>query len=263
VFNKRIKQVLGYLLFSLGIYKKLLGKRAVVVAFHRVSDDAIASSINCPPNDFRRYCRFFRRFFDVIDLATLIKHIDSGESIGGKLAITFDDGYEDNAMNAAPILKEMGLPATFFITTNFIGSDHQTFWDIDHGVESKWMSWDDVRQLDNDGFDIGGHTLNHVDLAEVDFGVAQSEIYGCRDRISSELNRSPKHFAYPFGGADQISDEARQAVMDAGFNCCTSCCHGLVSPGDSVDNLSREAITTWHVSPYQFGFEFVHRALQR
>ena len=74
--------------------------------------------------------------------------MQSGRPINGTAVITFDDGYDDGASVAAPILKNLGLPATFFVTTNFIGSNAQATWDTANSVRSKWMSWADIRRLD-------------------------------------------------------------------------------------------------------------------
>ena len=74
--------------------------------------------------------------------------------MGGSLSITFDDGYLDNYEIAAPILREVGLSATFFVTTNFIGSEFVPFWDSDLPQQPGWMSWKQVRELADHGFEI-------------------------------------------------------------------------------------------------------------
>jgi peptidoglycan/xylan/chitin deacetylase (PgdA/CDA1 family) len=44
------------------------------------------------------------------------------------VCVTFDDGYADNALEALPILEELGVPATFFVTTELIGAAHNLWW---------------------------------------------------------------------------------------------------------------------------------------
>ncbi len=64
--------------------------------------------------------QFLKRHCEVVPLKTLIEGVLGG-TIGRKaVAITFDDGYENNLTCAAPVLRSMGLPATFFVATGYI-----------------------------------------------------------------------------------------------------------------------------------------------
>jgi peptidoglycan/xylan/chitin deacetylase (PgdA/CDA1 family) len=110
------------------------------------------------------------------------------------------------------------------------------------------------------GFDIGGHTMNHANLAAIPLEEAQEEIRGCRQMLTDKLQTTAIHFAYPFGGRDNISQATRQMVQDIGFTCCFSCHGGLVSATDDAFDLRREPINGWVASPYQYGFELLTRA---
>jgi len=105
------------------MYRSLLGDTGVVVAFHRVSDALAEDGITRSGRDFERFCRFFRANFDVIPLGRFVELLEQRSSVRGALTITFDDGYLDNYEVAAPILRALRLPATFFLTTRFVGSD--------------------------------------------------------------------------------------------------------------------------------------------
>jgi peptidoglycan/xylan/chitin deacetylase (PgdA/CDA1 family) len=261
--KKSVKALLGRLIFHLGLHRRLVGNRAVVVAFHRVSDSALPSSINCPPAVFRALCEFFKRHFSVMPLSELLRRLHDNVPIEGALVITFDDGYRDNYEVAAPILRELALPATFFVATDFIDSDTQTFWDRKDGVRSEWMTWSDVEALSAEGFDIGGHTMNHVDLASIDEAAARHEIQGCRQKLTDRLRTTITHFAYPFGGVANINERARRLIQESGFVCCFSCHGGVVVPEDEVFELRREPINSWVQSPYQYGFELIMRAREQ
>lgn len=260
--KKLVKAVIGLLAFAFGRHKRLLRGRAVIVAFHRVSDGLDGSSINCPPRVFDGLCRFFRRHFEVVPLADLVARIRRNEDISGLLVITFDDGYKDNFSVAAPILERLGLPATIFVATEFIGSGTQAFWDRNDGVASEWMTWDDVLSLKDRGFDIGGHSMNHVDLAAADTTSAIHEIAGCRQKLTEKLGVSISHFAYPFGGRHHVSPSVVEMVTTAGFECCVSCYGGVVTSGDGPFDLKREPINSWVSSPYQYGFELLRKVVE-
>lgn len=257
--KNKIKTLLGYVIYGFGLHKVLLRGRSLVVAFHRVSDEIGPSEINCRSSEFARYCDFLARHFTVLPLSEVINRIESGQSVSGTAAITFDDGYHDNAHVAAPILSGKGLHATFFIATGFIGSTTQTFWDEAEGVRSEWMCWEDVRNLRVHNFDIGCHTENHVDLGRVDRELARAEIENSKARLEAELQESVLFFAYPFGGMDNIRHETLEVVKSAGFGNCFSCHGGLVANDSDLYALPREPITRWHESPYHFGFELLIR----
>jgi peptidoglycan/xylan/chitin deacetylase (PgdA/CDA1 family) len=70
---------------------------------------------------FRRHLQMLSRHRRVVPLGVLIEALRKGEDAEGMVAITFDDGYLDNVECAAPLLAELKLPATFFLTTGFIG----------------------------------------------------------------------------------------------------------------------------------------------
>lgn len=255
--KKRIKAFLGYLLFATRLHKLLLRDRAVIVAFHRITDSPAGSALNCSPAIFARFCRFFGKHFSVVPLRELLDALRRNQPIGSRLVITFDDGYKDNYELAAPVLKRYGLPATFFVATNFVGSRTVPFWDAEDGYRSEWMTWNDVVGLHRSGFDVGGHTLNHADLGTAQLADAEREISGCREVLRNRLGVEVPHFAYPFGSPEHIRAETRVLVAAAGFECCLSCHGGVVTAADDPFDLRREPINTWSLSPYQYGFELV------
>lgn len=258
--KKRVKALLGRLGFAAGLHRRLLRDHAVVIAFHRISDAEAGSALNCREEVFAELCRFFRRHFSVKPLQELIRRLNENEPVGGILCITFDDGYKDNFDVAAPILKELGLPATFFVATNFIGSETVPPWDRKDGYPSEWMGWQDVADLVEMGFDIGGHTMNHADLGRVDGATARTEIAGCRDALTGRLAIDVPNFAYPFGGPANITPDAARIVAEEGFCCCLSCHGGIVSGRDDPFALAREPINEWVESAYQYGFELLTKA---
>lgn len=253
------KSVLGYLTYTAGLHRSALDQRAVIVAFHRISDSESGQRLNCTPAVFEGLCRFFRKHFSVMPLSELLERIRQNQPLGHMLSITFDDGYKDNFDVAAPILRRYGLPATFFVSTKLIGSATVPAWDEEDGFESEWMTWSDVRELREQGFEIGGHTMNHANLAELSEEEARREIGGCREMLAGELGENAKLFAYPFGGENHITSRARDIIASSGFECCLSCHGGTVSPGDDVFELRREPINTWVSRPYQYGFELLRK----
>ena len=102
------------------------------------------------------------------------------------VSLTFDDGYATQTL-AGQVLKDNGLHGTFYVITG--GLDHPFF-----------MTWAQVLQLQADGNEIGGHTLDHPNLADPSMTDAEATRQICDDRAALAAHGITAHnFAYPFG----------------------------------------------------------------
>jgi peptidoglycan/xylan/chitin deacetylase (PgdA/CDA1 family) len=254
---RRIKALAGWVFFRSGLFRRWRRDEAVIVLFHRVNDAYPSDPLTVTNRAFEEFVRFFGQFFDVIPLRELLHLLEQGEDLKGKLAITFDDGYRGNATMAAPILERHGQRACFFVTTDWMGTDHVAWWDAEKNIKTQWMNWDQVRALRAAGHDIGSHTQTHPDLGVVSPEVARREIAGASARLDAELGQHSGLFAYPFGGKKNMSDANQQVVNGLGLRCCLSAYGGTVRAGDDPLRLKRITITTWFRSPFQFGLEYV------
>ncbi len=239
------------------MYTRVFRTHMTIVAFHRVNNELVRDGLTCSPEQFEEFCSFFKRYFTVLSLSDQLAASRGGRNVGGTLSVTFDDGYRDNIEVAAPILKKLGIPATFFVTTGFIESETIPFWDQHLPNQPGWMSWNDVRALHRQGFEIGNHTVTHLDMGTASPEQIREELALSQRKLTDELGVSPRLFAYPFGGRQQISASARRLVRDAGFECCVAC-HGGVNKGafDPFE-LNRIGIAEWFATSDQFGFELL------
>ena len=252
----RIKAAVSWILFHTGLHRRLMRGRAIIALFHRVDDRYGGTEITVTRDEFSRYVHFFGRFYTVLSLGELLGRLQRGDDLTGCVAITFDDGYLDNFQNAAPLLAEHGLPACFFVGTEFIGSNRQPWWDAELGIRAEWMTWEHLRSLNAQGFEIGAHTMNHVDLGQAHDGDgAFNEIIGSRQRLETELGTRIDYFSYPYGRREQMTEENRDAVRRAGLVCCLSAYGGVVKAGDDPFYLRRSPVGSWHRSPYEYGFD--------
>jgi peptidoglycan/xylan/chitin deacetylase (PgdA/CDA1 family) len=257
------KAACGRLLFSARIDALLLRSTGVIVAFHRVHDAEDDTGLSVTRDMFERYCRFFKRHFRVVPLADLVTKLERGDRIDRHLSITFDDGYRDNFVNARPVLEALSLPATFFVVSGWIGSDVWPWWDRQRGARHAWMTWDEVRELRERGFDIGAHTRTHADLGRIGGTEAVEEISGARREIEEQIGGPVDLFAYPYGGRGNLAESNRALVRAAGFRCCCSCYGGLTPARANPFHLGRTPISDWYRSPHQFGFELARAAARR
>jgi peptidoglycan/xylan/chitin deacetylase (PgdA/CDA1 family) len=255
-----IKSLLGHLVIRSKLYALSLHDFAPVIAFHRISKTPTKDSLTYDLKSFKDFCTFLSSNFHVVPLTKILEKLKNGEPFKHEIAITFDDGYQNNFELAPPVLKALNLPATFFITTRFIGTEFVPWWDINLGVRLEWMTWDQVRELHRLGFDIGSHTQNHVDLGKVSKEVALNELVKSRKDLEEQISSPVTLFAYPYGRRDNITPDNRELVRVAGYLCCCSCFGGLNKRGTDPFHLQRIPISNWYHSPHDFVFQLtLHR----
>ena len=253
--RRRVKSVLGWLAYRSGLYRRFWRDRALIVFFHRVDDRYPNDQNTTTRAEFRAYCDFFARHFVVVSLGELLERLRAGADVSRHVVITFDDGYRDNLRNAAPELRQRGLPACFFVTSGFVDGTAAAWWDEEKGIVPEWMTWDEVRDLARQHFEIGVHTASHPDLGQLAGTAADAEIAGARARIEAMVRTPAPHFCVPFGGAAHLSPENHERVRRAGFASCLWTIAERVRPGTDPFRLGRVGVSPWFVSPWHFGLD--------
>jgi peptidoglycan/xylan/chitin deacetylase (PgdA/CDA1 family) len=124
-----------------------------------------------------------------------------------KFIITFDDAYENVFINAFPILKKLGFNAVCFIVANKIGAYND--WDKNEFKKKKLMNFEQISEWLINGFNIGSHTLDHVDLTKLNKNDKINQIINSKKYLNSMFNTKINTFAFPFGSYD---DEAQSII---------------------------------------------------
>jgi peptidoglycan/xylan/chitin deacetylase (PgdA/CDA1 family) len=106
------------------------------------------------------------------------------------VAITFDDGCETDVLTAAPILRELGFGATFYVTVGFLG-------------RRGYMSHEQLRELRDSSFEIGCHSLTHPYLTDLDDAGLHREIVEAKRQLEELAGKPIKHFSCPGGRYDR------------------------------------------------------------
>ncbi|MCB0194727.1 MAG: polysaccharide deacetylase family protein [Anaerolineae bacterium] len=107
------------------VVKNLVGTNLMLPSYHTVSDEDLSHVKHLYPykntTEFRKALDFFLQHYTPICLSELLEHINKGSGLpDNAFFLTFDDGFRESYDVIAPILKEKGIPATFFLVTNWI-----------------------------------------------------------------------------------------------------------------------------------------------
>lgn len=126
-----------------------------------------------------------------------------------QIAISFDDGYQDNLDVAAPILVSRGLPFTVFVTADFVRKSRSGF--LTPSGLRELAAVPNVR--------IGAHGATHVALSECDDAQLRDELHSSKRYLEDTIGRDVFTMAYPYGAADR---RVRDAVGAAGYRLAAS-----------------------------------------
>jgi peptidoglycan/xylan/chitin deacetylase (PgdA/CDA1 family) len=139
------------------------------------------------------------------------------------MAVTFDDAYRSVITGAFPILTRLGIPATVFACTAFVGTERPMAVGVDrwvggpHEHELIGMSWNELETLASAGWEIGSHTRSHALLRELDDASLAAELRESREQCEQRLGRPCRSLSYPRGEFDErVVEAARAAGYTAG-----------------------------------------------
>jgi peptidoglycan/xylan/chitin deacetylase (PgdA/CDA1 family) len=114
-------------------YQLWKGTGLTVAVYHRIADptridDLDPELVDATPEDFEQQMTYLRENFRPVSLDEVLRARRERSTLPpDSVLVTFDDGYRDNFDIAFPILKRLGMPAAFFITTGYM-NDRRLFW---------------------------------------------------------------------------------------------------------------------------------------
>jgi len=210
-----------------------------ILMYHMVQEPlagAKFNSLRVSPSVFEEQIKFLSE--DGWHFFTMAELVNQGMSLPKKsVAITFDDGYEDNFINAFPILKKYNAKATIYLVVD----RHNREWSSKRKkknnnnelmLEPKLQDKQVTSLIESGLIEIGSHTLTHDNLPTLPEEQKRLEIIHSRKQLKEMFNIECQSFCYPFG----LYDEADlKLVEQAGYSNATTVEKGmnnlsLVSP---------------------------------
>jgi peptidoglycan/xylan/chitin deacetylase (PgdA/CDA1 family) len=213
-----------------------------VLAFHDVPSESL--------RNFRTQIEYLKKATNIVSLDDFFAGRLSSTKIN--VALTFDDGYQSWVEGVAPILRELSVSATFFISSGFLRRSDTEREVGDGGAASEspaspiMLSVDGIRDLANQGFCIGGHTRNHVDLSAIKDSTCSTcilaEIRDDKEALESISGARVEYFAYPFGFHENRSVDLQKLLHESGYRAALTLVPGFVTPMSNVYFMRRDVV---------------------
>ena len=228
-----LRQILLMALISILVLIPIISARAadhaVVLMYHRFGENTYPTT-NIRLEQFEAHLEILAtENYNVMSLPDIVTQMQQGKPLPDRtIAITIDDAYLSVYEEAVPRLKALNFPATIFVATQPVDR-----------VLRGYMSWDQLRELQADGFDIGSQTHKHPHMHEISLQESKDELAKSNGRFLAELGMRPNLFAYPFG---EYNLAVIDAVKAAGFVAAFGQNSGIMNGYDGYFELPRFAM---------------------
>jgi peptidoglycan/xylan/chitin deacetylase (PgdA/CDA1 family) len=179
-----------------------------VLCYHQVREPTAADGpgarpLICPPDVLTRQLEgLLEAGMHPVTGDALVDHLQFGTPLPDRpVLVSFDDASGGQYGAALPILRRLGVPATFFVMTVVLDRPH-------------WLSRDDVRALDAAGMTIASHTWDHHPVTKYGAKDWATQLEKPRAQLSAIVGHEVELFAYPYGAWNRA---ALPHVQAAGY----------------------------------------------
>lgn len=197
-----------------------------------------------------------------LSLHELTRHVTGVAPVREKVvAITLDDGWLDNYLNAYPVLERLGIKATVFIVTgrtdaaSLLGCSTSVAIPVheeaknyirDGRAERVVLDWNLIRTMAAGGLiDFQSHTVSHRRCAELSSGELVQELTASKETLERELGGRCDSLCWPYGS---FSDHTVRIALQAGYRTLFTTIHGFAAADSDPLRIKRIEVqdsVTW------------------
>jgi peptidoglycan/xylan/chitin deacetylase (PgdA/CDA1 family) len=199
-----------------------------ILMYHRIAvlngdEPQVTVGLTVDPGEFQLQMAWLNDHgYHTISQLQLFQALMEGKTLPEKpIMLTFDDGYRGVATVAAPVMSRYGYFGTAYIITDRIAEKRST--------APTWLTWSQLRVLEQRGWDIGSHTVAHTEIPHMSPEAAMKTLRQSRFTLERHLGHPVQWFCYPAGSVDQKSVEE---VKKAGYVLATT-----TKSGDTLSAL--------------------------
>lgn len=195
----------------------------------------------CDVAKFRSQMHALRRLrVSVISMSDAARALRGEAPMPRRAAVlTFDDGCRNFRENALPILEEFGFPSIVYAIAGMVGGTAEWLAEAGHATPPL-MTWDELRDIQQRGVEIGSHGLHHIRLAEQDAEAQAREMADSKALLEEQLGQTVRHMCYPYGSHDVVT---LHATAQAGYETGVTCQRAAATPAFDPMGLPRKAIS--------------------
>ncbi len=217
-------RIQGRVLAPAGMFKRLPATAGLYFPFYHDVPAEYA-------RDLRRHLRAFGRLGPLVSWDEALDVLAGRRALTGPMfCLSFDDGHLSWRDVVAPLLAQLGVPATFFLTSGLVGQPGN-------------LTWPDCRDLVAAGHHFGSHTVTHPRLADTGDDAAVREILDSKKEIEDQLGVEVRDFAAPYGNpAVDFLDRDLDTVRAAGYRSFATTLRDAMHPGDSPMWIQRQGL---------------------
>jgi peptidoglycan/xylan/chitin deacetylase (PgdA/CDA1 family) len=210
---------LGLLVAHLHIMRA--GVRDVLVLCYHAVSERWPADFAVTPNQLEQQ---LRHLLDRGCRGATFTEAVKGPRSGRTLAVTFDDAFRSVLTLGFPVLERLGLPGTIFAPTAFMEGGRSLAWpeigewaDGPYADELVPLSWQQLHEIADAGWEVGSHSLTHPRLTTLDDVELTRELGASKRECERQLGRPCTAIAYPFGDVDRrVVDAAAREGYEAG-----------------------------------------------
>src|SRR3989344_2318481 len=166
-----------------------------ILMYHEIGYNNNIWSVS--PENFKQQIEFLKKNgYQTISLSELKEGLEQNKTTDRKKAvITFDDGRSGVYDYAFPLMSIYNYTASLFIVAKWVGQKEIP----GHENYSGFLTWNQVKELANNGFEIGSHSLSHPRLTELSAEELKEELQNSKIILEQKTGKKINHFAYPYG----------------------------------------------------------------
>ena len=183
-------------------------KQIPILTYHKIDRKFEVGITRIKPEKFEKQIKF------LVESGFKFLTLSEARSVsdGNYIALSFDDAYDGVFKYAYPILKNYGIRATVFVITGYIGGENS--WDVSFGIKFKHMGWSELEKLKASGWEIGSHTVKHLDLTRLNYDEVKYELFESKNTLEKTLGVKVSSVAVPFG---RLNDTVVKLASEAGY----------------------------------------------